>query len=239
MAINARDPRVQKTILGSMLVGAVVYVYFFTDWFAFTYRANASELAQLEEEYRDLSKDLNKARQAINRLPYLEKEYELLHEKWEQGRQLLPEDEEMIELLHKVTLLGTRAGVEFTLFKPLPDRPMQDYTEIPIEVTVVGGYHQVGAFLSEVANMKRIVNVSGLTIEAVENRDAAEGQTSTATFEAIAYRLGGTGVPAAEGDQAAAETGKPAPKNAKAAKAKNTKAKAEARNGSKTGGKGE
>lgn len=233
MAINARDPRVQKTILGSMLVGAVVYVYFFTDWFAFTYRANASELAQLEEEYRDLSKDLNKARQAINRLPYLEKEYELLHEKWEQGRQLLPEEEEMIELLHKVTLLGTRAGVEFTLFKPLPDRPMQDYTEVPIEITVVGGYHQVGAFLSEVANMKRIVNVSGLTIEAVEDREAVEGQTSTATFEAVAYRLGGTGVASAEADEAESEVGKGKPA------AKKSKAGAEARNRSKTGGKGE
>ncbi|MEZ4651151.1 MAG: type 4a pilus biogenesis protein PilO [Candidatus Eisenbacteria bacterium] len=234
MAINARDPRVQKSILGAMLVGAVVYVYFFTDWFAFTYKANASELSELEEEYRELSKDLNKARQAINRLPYLEKEYELLHEKWEQGRQLLPEEEEMVEMLQKITLLGTRAGVEFTLFKPLPPRPMQDYTEIPMEITVAGGYHQVGAFLSEVANMKRIVNVSGLEMKTVEERSAREGQTATATFEAVAYRLGGTGVPDAEGQ---ADAGAAA-----GARAKNTKKKASAsaRSGGKSsGGSGE
>ncbi len=92
MALNARDPRFQKAVMGFLLVGGVLYTYFFTDWFSFTYKANASELTELEGEYRELSKDLNKARQAINRLPYLEKEYELLHRKWEQGRVLLPED---------------------------------------------------------------------------------------------------------------------------------------------------
>ena len=234
MAINAKDPRVQKSILGAMLMGAVVYVYFFSDWFSFTYKANASELTVLEEDYRELSKDLNKARQAINRLPYLEKEYELLHAKWEQGRQLLPEEEEMVEMLQRITLLGTRAGVEFTLFKPLPHRPMPDYTEIPIEITVAGGYHQVGAFLSEVANMKRIINVSSLEMETVEAREARADQTSTATFEAVAYRLGGTGVP--EGT-AEAVTG-----SASGGQAQKSKAKASSAARSSTpqrGGKGE
>ncbi len=191
MAINLRDPRVQKGILGGVGLVAILYVYFMTDWFSFTYKANASELDELEEEYRELSKDLNKARQAINRLPYLEKEYELLHRKWEQGRLLLPEEDEMVELLRKVTLLGTRAGVEFTQFRPLPARPAVDYTEIPVEITVAGGYHQVGAFLSEVANMRRIINVSSLSVATIEDREARDGQTSTATFEAVAYRLGG------------------------------------------------
>ena len=204
MALNARDPRFQKSVVGVLLVGCVLYTYFFTDWFSFTYKANASELDTLEGEYRELSKDLNKARQAINRLPYLEKEYELLHRKWEQGRVLLPEDESMVDLLREVTLLGTRAGVEFTLFEPLVQRSMMDYTEVPVQVTVAGGYHQVGGFLAEIANMERIVNVSGLKMETVPDHQAVAGQTATATFEAVAYRLGGTGVPPAEGEDTAA-----------------------------------
>jgi len=213
MAFNARDPRFQKAMIGVLLVGGVLYTYFFTDWFSFTYKANASELTELEGEYRELSKDLNKARQAINRLPYLEKEYELLHRKWEQGRVLLPEDEDMVEILREVTLLGTRAGVEFTLFQPLALRPMMDYTEIPVKVTVAGGYHQVGGFLAEIANMDRIVNVSSLMMETVKERTAGEGQTAAATFEAVAYRLGGTGV-APEGE---GEAGATAAHNAKTA----------------------
>ncbi|MCA9726697.1 MAG: type 4a pilus biogenesis protein PilO [Candidatus Eisenbacteria bacterium] len=191
MAIDVRDPRVQKIVLGAIGLGAVLYVYFFTTWAPFTYQANAAELRTLEERYRDLSKDLNKARQAIDRLPYLEKEYDLLQKKWEQGKALLPEDQEMVELLRQVTLLGTSTGVEFTLFKPLPPRPQTNYTELPIQITVAGSYHEVGAFLAEVSNMERIVNVSGILVETIEEREAREGQSATATFEAVAYRLGG------------------------------------------------
>ena len=113
---------------------------------------------------------------------------------------------------------------------------MRMYGSRSEERRVVKECNQVGAFLSEVANMKRIVNVSGLEMKTVEERVARDGQTATATFEAVAYRLGGTGVPDAEGQADASANGKPAPK------AKNTKKKADAaaRSGGKSrGGSGE
>ena len=116
MAIDVRDPRVQKIAITAIGLGAVLYVYFFTTWAPFSYQANAAELQTLEERYRDLSNDLNQARQAIDRLPYLEKEYDLLQKKWEQGKTLLPEDQQMVDLLRQITLLGTSTGIEFTLF---------------------------------------------------------------------------------------------------------------------------
>jgi type IV pilus assembly protein PilO len=207
MAIDVRDPRVQKIALTAIGLGALLYVYFFTTWAPFTYQANAAELKSLEDRYRDLSNDLNKARQAIDRLPYLEKEYDLLQKKWEQGKTLLPEDQQMVDLLRQITLVGTSTGVEFTLFKPLPVRPQVNYTELPIQITVAGSYHEVGAFLAEVSNMERIVNVSGILMETIPEREAREGQSATATFEAIAYRLGGA-PPAAPGTADAAAAGK-------------------------------
>jgi len=196
MAIDVRDPRVQKIAITAIGLGAVLYVYFFTTWAPFTYQANAAELQTLEERYRGLSNDLNKARQAIDRLPYLEKEYDLLQKKWEQGKTLLPEDQQMVELLRQITLLGTSTGIEFTLFKPLPPRPQASYTELPIQITVAGGYHEVGSFLAEVSNMERIVNVSKILLESIPEREARDGQSATATFEAVAYRLGGAPPPA-------------------------------------------
>jgi type IV pilus assembly protein PilO len=198
----------------------VLYVYFFTTWAPFTYQANAAELRTLEDRYRDLSKDLNKARQSIDRLPYLEKEYDLLQKKWEQGKALLPEDQQMVTLLREITLLGTSTGVEFTLFKPLPPRPQVDYTELPIQVTVAGAYHEVGAFLAEVSNMERIVNVSGIDMETMPEREAREGQSASATFEAVAYRLGGAPPGAAE---TAAPTGRASRRSARSSAATSSK----------------
>jgi type IV pilus assembly protein PilO len=196
MALNPRSPGFQKSVLGGLFTAALVYVFVFTEWLPVTYKANASELDNLEEKYRDISKNLNKARQATHRLPYLEKEYLLLHRKWEQSQELLPEVQDQAWCLRTISLLGAQTGVEFRLFRPDPPRPQQYYTEHPIEITVAGGYHQVGAFLGEVANLDRIVNVDDL--EVTTSKSESPDRPATASFVARTYTLGGTGKPPEE-----------------------------------------
>ena len=205
MALNPKDPAFQKAVLGGILLAGLLYLFFFTTVAPFTYKACASEAGDLEVKYRDLSKDLNKARQATHRLPYLEKEYLLLHQKWEHSRSLLPEEQDMAWCLRTISLLGAQAGVQFTLFRPLPAKPAQYYTEHPIDITVRGGYHEVGAFLSEVANLDRVVNVTNLEVKVPKERDSED--VTEASFVAVAYVLGGTGVPP-EQEQPAAKGAK-------------------------------
>jgi len=192
MGLDTRDPKVQKFLLGGLLLGAILYAFLFTTWVPFTYKATASQVSALQEQYLDMSKDLNKARQATHRLPYLEKEYALLHRKWEQSQALLPEEQEMAWCLRTISLLGSQSGVEFTLFKPLPPRPAQYHTENPIEIKVVGGYHEVGVFLAELANLDRVINVTHLEILTSKEKDS--DAPAEASFVAVTYTLGGTGV---------------------------------------------
>jgi type IV pilus assembly protein PilO len=208
MALNPKDPGFQKALLGGLFLAALVYVFVFTEWLPITYKANASELTGLEEKYRDISKNLNKARQATHRLPYLEKEYLLLHRKWEQSQALLPESQDQAWCLRTISLLGAQAGVEFTLFRPGAPRPQQYYTEHPIEISVAGGYHQVGAFLGEVASLDRIINVDDLEITASKDRNPE--RPAAASFVARTYVLGGTGKPP---EEEKAVTGKGGPAN--------------------------
>ncbi len=195
MAVNPRDPGFQKALLGGIFLAAFVYFFVFTEWLPFTYKANAAELGTLEEKYRDISKNLNKARQATHRLPYLEKEYLLLHRKWEQSQALLPEEQDQAWCLRTISLLGAQTGVEFTLFKPDVPRPQQYYTEHPLEIAVTGGYHQIGSFLGEVANLDRVINIDDLEIATAKDRNPE--RPAAASFVARTYTLGGTGVPPA------------------------------------------
>jgi type IV pilus assembly protein PilO len=235
MALDLKDPRTQKSLLGGLVLAVILYCYFFTSLLPITYKANASQVGELEVRYRDLTKDLNKARQAAHRLPYLENEYQLLHRKWEQSQSLLPPEQDMAWLLRTVSLLGTQAGIEFTLFKPLPPKPAQYHTENPIQIKVVGGYHQIGAFLSEMANLDRIVNVTDLELTTNKDKENDAEQPASASFVAVTYTLGGTGVPP---DQPPEEKAKGPGKGAKAPE-KGTKAKPPAGavpSGSATGG---
>ncbi|HTO94874.1 MAG TPA: type 4a pilus biogenesis protein PilO [Bacteroidota bacterium] len=195
MPLDPRDPRFQKAFLGGIALLALLYLNFFTTLVPFTYKASASELNGLGTKYTNLSKDLNKARQATHRLPYLEKEYLLLHHKWEQSQSLLPSEEDMAWCLRTISLLGAQCGVQFTLFKPMPPKPAQYYTEHPIEIAVVGGYHEIGAFLSEIANLDRIINVSELELKAPKGARTPDEEPVEASFVASTYVLGGTGKP--------------------------------------------
>ncbi len=196
MGIQLQDTKTQKIILVSILGAALIYVYFLTTLVPFTYKASAAEIKELSDQYKGMSSDITKARQTLNSLPYLEKEYNLLHAKWEKAQALLPNEEESASVLRTVALLGDQSGVEFVLFKPLSPQPAQFYTEHPVQVKVEGSYNEVGAFLSELANMERIVTVSGLEIESVKG--AQSDKSASASFVATTYTLGGTGVPPEE-----------------------------------------
>lgn len=241
MALNPKSPGFQKMILGGVFVAALLYVFVFTEWLPVTYKANASELSGLEERYREISKDLNKARQATHQLPYLEKEYLLLHRKWEQSQALLPEAQDQAWCLRTISLLGAETGVEFRLFRPDPPHPQQYYTEHPLTVTVAGGYHQVGEFLGEVASLDRIIKVDDLEIEA--SKSEGPQRPATASFVARTYTLGGTGKPPEEEEakvEAAGkdEKGKPA-KGEKARPVKKAAGKSKGAGGGRPGAGGE
>jgi len=185
--MNIREPRNQKLILAGIGVAAIGYLYFFSTFVPFGHRKVAAEKNQLEEQYKQLSADLSKARQSLNNLDEVERQYQVITTRWEVATKLLPEQREVANLLRKVTLVGQQAGVDFELFKPKPQIPGEIYTENPVEVKVVGGYHQIGSFLAEVANLDRIVNVTGLSLKSLE--EGTEAKTVEAAFQATAYTL--------------------------------------------------
>lgn len=192
--MNLRDPKVMKILLGVMVILAVSYVYFGTAYLPFSYPARKAQIAGLETEYGKLSADLEKARRTVGKLPELEAEYERLHVQWLAAQSLLPEEEEMPDLLRQVTTAGDRAGIEFMLFQPGPPVINEDYKEHPVKIQVRGGYHQLGLFLSRLANMERIVNVSNLDMKSASK--AARGkkeensrQTVIADFTLTAHTL--------------------------------------------------
>jgi len=187
--MNLRDPKIQKLLIIIIASAAVVYLYFFSGFLPFGHRVLAQERGKLEQEYRQLSADLSKARQTLTNREEVERQYQVISQRWEVASDLLPEERELAGLLRKVSLVGQQSGVEFELFKPQPQIMGEVYIENPVQIRVVGGYHQVGAFLAEVANLDRIVNVSDLSLAELDQETAEGRQTVEASCIATAYTL--------------------------------------------------
>ena len=77
----------------------------------------------------------------------------------------LPDKSEMDALLVDINQAGLGRGLQFELFKPAANEIINAfYAELPISVRVVGSYHDIGAFASDIAQLPRIVTLNNISI---------------------------------------------------------------------------
>lgn len=87
----------------------------------------------------------------------------------------LPSKTEVADLLTDITQTGLSNGLEFDYFKPQAEKPREFYSELPIDLTVRGQYHEFGKFMSSVASLPRIVTIRDFTIKKVNNQNKKKG----------------------------------------------------------------
>jgi type IV pilus assembly protein PilO len=190
---DLKNPGVQKVVLSVLLSCGLLGVFFFTHFLPFGFQNMNDKLTTLKSEFEQKSTELARAKATVADLPRFEAEYEQLHEQWSAAAELLPMDKELPALLRKVTLAAEQTGCQFVSFRPAATHPQQYYTEMPMQISVTGGYHQVGSFMAELANMRRIVTVSGLHLKPSGKSD--DGSTTSVEFTASAYSLNSTPAP--------------------------------------------
>ncbi len=184
--LDIKSPAVQKLFLAIFLAGAALGFFYFTHFLPFGFQNGKEHIATLRADYEKKSSELARARASVADLPRFEAEYDQLHQRWELASELLPADRQLSVLLRKITLAGQQTGVQFVMFKPAGQKPSEYHTEMPVQISVTGNYHDVGSFLAELSNLRRIVTVSNLKL--TTNLKSDDGST-TAEFVASAYSL--------------------------------------------------
>jgi len=76
----------------------------------------------------------------------------------------LPSKSEMDALLSDINQAGLGRSLQFDLFRPGQVLVKEYYAELPIALKVVGRYHDIGNFASDIANLSRIVTLNNMTI---------------------------------------------------------------------------
>jgi len=95
----------------------------------------------------------------------------------------LPSDTEVPGLLEDITHTGLGSGLEIDSIKLQPEHSAEFYVELPIEIQVRGGYHDLGSFVSGVASLPRIVTLHDFDIKPTES-----GGLLAMTITAKTYR---------------------------------------------------
>jgi type IV pilus assembly protein PilO len=76
----------------------------------------------------------------------------------------MPTRAEVASLLVDISQTGLASGLEFKLFQPGGEIRKDFYSELPINIQVVGKYEELGLFVSGLASLPRIVTVHDVNI---------------------------------------------------------------------------
>lgn len=97
----------------------------------------------------------------------------------------LPDKAEMDGLLTDINQAGVSQGLSFEGFVPMPEVYAEFYAEKPINIKVIGHYHALGAFVTEVAKLSRIVTLHNLQMMPAA-KDDKQARKDLLVMEAVA-----------------------------------------------------
>ncbi len=126
-----------------------------------------------EQQLRDVF--LAKKSQAINLEAYRAQMVEIEKTFGALLRQL-PDKSQIDGLLTDINQAGLSRGLEFELFKPGAEIQAEFYAEMPIAIKVLGTYHDLGAFASDISRLSRIVTISNVSVQPQINKDGKDSK---------------------------------------------------------------
>jgi type IV pilus assembly protein PilO len=156
-----------------------------------------------------LRKEIDRGLAIAKRLPEFRKEVGTLEAQLDRLRSVLPEEQDVADLLRRVQAMATQSNLEIRGFTPQTVAKKQLHAEWPIGLKLEGTYHDLGAFLERVSKFPRIINVASIKIKARTNQTPSatvDAECTATTFvlldakaAAASASAGAKGAPAAKG----------------------------------------
>jgi type IV pilus assembly protein PilO len=142
-------------------------------------QAQLEELERGAQEETKLKTDyVDKKKQAVN-LDLHRQQLREIDTQFGALLRQLPNKSQMDALLVDINQAGLGRGLQFELFKPAGSESQREfYAELPITIKVMGTYHDMGAFASDVGQLSRIVTLNDVSI--------ATGKDGILTMDATA-----------------------------------------------------
>ena len=185
MALLPQNPEQQK----KLLLGLVPLLLLF-GYYQVVHTKRALEIERLETELESLETSNAAAKVlAAQGGPELERRLAVLEEHMLLLEELIPDREEVADLLHSMGLQAQTTGVELTRMAPEMEEQGAYYTKQTYEIGIKGTYHDVGQYLAQVGSLPRIVTPIEFKLQSNTNEtDRRSGSPLlSANFRIVTY----------------------------------------------------
>ncbi len=169
--------------LQKILVFVLTFALIGAGYYFFIFQPKYEKLNKLKQTLKTKKTTLTKFKGQAKILPELEKKLNSLKEELNYAMAALPNEKEIPILLTEISRAGKKTGLEFVSFQPKPEQIKEDfYAEIPVNMQISGGFHQLAHFFDEVSRLYRIVNIENIEMKSIEN-----GNKLNVSCEAVTY----------------------------------------------------
>ena len=178
----AKVPKAIRLGVVSALLVAIAAGY----WFL-SYQPLQEQRHELVDKAQQLQRELNNARSVANNVPGFEAEVASLERDLELALKQLPNRKQFEDLLQDISTAGKKVGVAIKSIDRSKEVKRDFYAEVPFNLEIEGGYHDLARFFEMVASLPRIVTIGALSIQVqsesdVETRLKVEGKATTFRF---------------------------------------------------------
>jgi type IV pilus assembly protein PilO len=167
-------PTSKKVLILIAILCAIAGLYFYL-----FFSPGQDELVALRNKRDKAIKELSESEAISRDLKKFREQEKEMNQKLMEALKQLPNEKEIPEILKNITSLGKESNLEFTLFKPKPEEPQQFYAKVPIELVVLGSYHNTGIFFDKVNKLARIINVVDFNMTRAKD---LKGKSETENF---------------------------------------------------------
>ncbi|OGT28793.1 MAG: hypothetical protein A2624_01395 [Gammaproteobacteria bacterium RIFCSPHIGHO2_01_FULL_42_8] len=142
-----------------------------------------SQETQISKQKEELEAQLSKEIQLYANLKSVSDNLPTMQKQYQEILKNFPSESHVAQLLAEITKLGSAKGLKFIYFKPEKSVPGTYFSYIPVKVSVVGKYHELGDFLSGVANLSNaVVTVNEFVIKQTKDQKNVLSLEFTATL---------------------------------------------------------
>lgn len=138
------------------------------------------QIAQKEAEVEKLKAQFYEKAQRANNLEAYEEQKRKLESMLRDQLNMLPNSNEIAQLLSDISKTATDNGLKLEKINWAPEQRKEMYTEIPMDIVIVGDYARMGNFTADVANLNRIVVIEKFDIQHYNNKSEDLKMTMTA-----------------------------------------------------------
>ena len=185
--IDIQDPMVWPPWFTFLMVAVAAAALVGAGWY-FVLQDQQNVLVAKQREETTLTQTYRSKAAMVASLPAYEKQMGQVKKMLAEMEYALPDSQAMASLLTEITNAVLSQGLTITLFQPRDEVPYGVYAMVPIDIEVMGGFHQVAEFVSTISAMDRIVTVRNLSMR--HTGDDTAGQLTTSA-SLVTYRYVG------------------------------------------------